>query len=127
MTTDNFRYFFVPFFVGDGFVHFEPLIKHDEIQTRVAGKALLVHCTDAVTVCASSSFILYLTSPSLYWYVLVLEEMEDTATRPGAVALSALLPSIPWLMTLLLLHENQKRSLQMDEARRQIEARDFAE
>jgi len=46
--------------------------------------------------------------------------MEDTATNPGAVALSALLPSIPWQMTLCLLHENQKRSLQMDEAKRQI-------
>lgn len=55
--------------------------------------------------------------PETRWQdsVSLAQEMEDTATNPGAVALSALLPSIPWQMTLLLLHENQKRSLQMDE------------
>ena len=56
--------FCLPFSVGDGLLFtlniFEPLIQHDQIQTPVAGEALLVHCRDAATICASS-FILILS------------------------------------------------------------------
>ena len=61
-----FWYVLSSIFCEGCFVHFEPLIQHewsnnDQIQTLVAGQTLLLHCTDAVTICALSWFILSLS------------------------------------------------------------------
>ena len=45
-----------------------------------------------------------------------LQEMEDMAMEPGAVALSAMFPWTPWDMAVITLCEQQKRQLQPDEA-----------
>eukprot|EP00434_Breviolum_minutum_P014586 symbB.v1.2.012858.t1/scaffold875.1/size155714/7 len=47
--------------------------------------------------------------------ISIVQEMEDMAMEPGAVALSAMFPWTPWDMAVITLCEQQKRQLQPDE------------